>query len=127
LPSPLFPERFQPITAAAMCTVAINFLEPGAFNALNLSISYPYLINFHDFAGNIQEGMKHQMWGAGCNSVPTGHDFPDNSNFYFLFFTMGTGPFSKCENRSGSQIGCQVRTWAVLTSSGNLQSGSLDS
>ncbi len=93
LPSPLFPERFQPITAAAMCTVAINFLEPGAFNALNLSISYPYLIKFHDFAGNIQEGMKHQMWGAGCNSVPTGHDFPDNSNIYFLFSYHGNRTF----------------------------------
>ncbi len=29
LACPFFPERFQPITAAAMCTV----LEPGAFNA----------------------------------------------------------------------------------------------
>jgi hypothetical protein len=28
-----FSERFQPITAAALCTVAINVLEPGAFNA----------------------------------------------------------------------------------------------
>jgi hypothetical protein len=27
-----FPERFEPIAAAAMCTVAINVLEPGAFN-----------------------------------------------------------------------------------------------
>jgi hypothetical protein len=27
-----FPEHFQPITAAAMCTVAINVLKPGAFN-----------------------------------------------------------------------------------------------
>jgi hypothetical protein len=27
-----FPERFQPIAAAAMCSVAINVLEPGAFN-----------------------------------------------------------------------------------------------
>jgi len=35
---------------------------------LSLSISYPYLIEFHDFADNIQQGMKHQM---GCNSVPT--------------------------------------------------------
>jgi hypothetical protein len=126
LPSPFFPDRFQPITAAAMCTVAINFLE---LLMLNLSISYPYFIKFHDFADNSQEGMKHQMWGAGCNSdsVPTGPDFPDNSNIYFLFFTMRTGPFSKCENRSGSQIGCQVRAWAVVTSSDNLQSGFFDS
>jgi len=27
-----FPERLQPITAAAMCTVTVNVLEPGAFN-----------------------------------------------------------------------------------------------
>jgi hypothetical protein len=31
---------------------------------LSLSISYPYLIEFHDFVGSIQEGMKHQMGGA---------------------------------------------------------------
>ncbi len=43
------------------------------------------------------------------------HDFPDSSNIYFLFFTMRTGPFSKCENRSDSQMGYQVRTWTVLT------------
>jgi hypothetical protein len=31
---------------------------------LSLSISFPYLIKFHDFADNGQEGMKHQMRGA---------------------------------------------------------------
>jgi len=31
---------------------------------LSLSISYPYLIKFHDFVDNNQEGMKHQMKGA---------------------------------------------------------------
>jgi len=56
-----FRERFQPITAAAMCTLTIHVLEPGAFN---LSISYPYLIKFHYFANNSQEGIKHQMRGA---------------------------------------------------------------
>jgi len=50
---------------------------------------------------------------GGCNSGPTGHDFKDNFNIYFLFFTIRTGPFPKCENRSGFQIGCQVRTWVV--------------
>jgi hypothetical protein len=39
--------------------------------------------------------------------------------FVFLFFIMRTGAFSKCENQSGSQIGCQVKTWAVLISSEN--------
>jgi hypothetical protein len=46
------------MTAAAICTVAINVLEPGAFNAES---QYPYLIKFHDFANNSQEGTKHQM------------------------------------------------------------------
>jgi len=31
---------------------------------LSLNISYPYLIKFHDFADNSQEGMKHQMKGT---------------------------------------------------------------
>ncbi len=31
---------------------------------LSLRISYPYLIEFHYFADNSQEGMKHQMRGA---------------------------------------------------------------
>jgi hypothetical protein len=53
-------------------------------------------------------------WGVQLR--PNGASWlPDNSNIYFLFFTMRTGPFSKCENRSDSQMGCQVRTWAVLT------------
>jgi len=58
-----FPERLlQPITAAAMCTVVINvFLSPVH---LILSISYPYLIKFHDYEDNSPEGMKHQMRGA---------------------------------------------------------------
>jgi hypothetical protein len=31
---------------------------------LSLSISYPNLIEFHDFPDNIQKGMKHRMGGA---------------------------------------------------------------
>jgi hypothetical protein len=79
---------------------------------LSLSISYPYLLKFHYFADNSQERMKHQM--GGCNSGPTGHDFPHNSIIYFLFSTMRTGPFSRCENLSGSH-------WTVFTSNENLQ------
>jgi len=75
---------------------------------LSLSISYPYLIEFHDFADNIQED---EASNGGCNSGPTGRDFLDNANnIWFLFFTMRIGPFSKCQNRFGSQIGCQVKT-----------------
>jgi hypothetical protein len=71
---------------------------------LSLSISYPYLIKFHDFESGGDEASN-----GGCNSGPIGHDFPHNSTIYFLFFTMRTGPFPKCEDRSSSQIECQVR------------------
>ncbi len=46
-----FPERFQPITTAAMCTIAINLLEPGAFNAES-QYFIPLFNKFHDFADN---------------------------------------------------------------------------
>ncbi len=106
-----------------MCTVAINVLEPGAFNAISV---------FHTLIYKISLLSRPQPRGdeaskGGCNSGSTGHDFSDNFNIYFFIFTMRTGPFSKCENRSSFQIGCQVTTWAVLTSSENLQSGSHDS
>jgi hypothetical protein len=45
-----------------MCTVTVNVLEPVQL-ILSLSISYPYVIKFHDFVHNSQEGMKHQMRG----------------------------------------------------------------
>jgi hypothetical protein len=45
---------------------------------LSLSILYPYLIKFHDFADNSQEGMKHQMMGA--TEDQKAHDFIDKSN-----------------------------------------------
>jgi hypothetical protein len=40
------------------------FVENSLHLILSLSISYHYLIKFHDFADNSQEGMKHQMRGA---------------------------------------------------------------
>ncbi len=46
-----------------MCTAAINVLEPGAFS-VESQYFIPYLIKFHDFADNSQEGMKHQMGSA---------------------------------------------------------------
>jgi len=55
---PFFPEHLQPIIDV-MCIVAINVLEPCAFNHES-----QYLIKFHDFVDNSQEGMKHQMTGA---------------------------------------------------------------
>jgi hypothetical protein len=49
----------------------------------SLSISYSYLIKFHDFADNNQEGMKHQTRSA-TQASPTGHDFIYNSNVVAL-------------------------------------------
>jgi hypothetical protein len=37
---------------------------------LILSISYPYLIKFHDFADNIQEGMKQPNVKGGVQLSP---------------------------------------------------------
>jgi hypothetical protein len=31
---------------------------------LSFNIPYPYVIKFHDFVDNSQEGMKHQIRGA---------------------------------------------------------------
>jgi hypothetical protein len=45
---------------------------------LSLSISYPYLIKFHDFADNPQEG--DEASNEGCNSGLIGHDFTVNFN-----------------------------------------------
>ncbi len=54
-------KRLQSITADAMFTVSIML---SSLTHLILSISCSYLIKFHDFADNNQEGMKHQMRGA---------------------------------------------------------------
>jgi hypothetical protein len=68
-------------------------------------ISYPYLIKFHDFVDNSQQEGDEEASNGGWNSCPTGHDFPDNSNIYFLKkIPMRTGPFSKCEHLSGSHL-----------------------
>jgi hypothetical protein len=53
-----FPEGLQPITAAAMCTLALNVL---VHLILSLSFSYPYLIKFHYFANNRGWSIK---WGV---------------------------------------------------------------
>ncbi len=38
----------------------------------SLSISYPYLIKFHDFAENSQQGMLDEASNEGCNSGQQG-------------------------------------------------------
>jgi hypothetical protein len=107
------------ITAVATCTVSINVLEPGAFN-FESQYFIPLFNKISWLSGQQQRGDEAST-GGRCNSGPIGHDF----NIYritliFTFYClpMRTGPFPKCENRSGSHIGCQVRTWAVCTSSG---------
>jgi hypothetical protein len=49
----------------------------------SLSISYHYLIEFHDFVDNIQEGMKHQM--AGATQAQQGMTFQIILIFTFYF------------------------------------------
>ncbi len=51
----------------------------------SLQISYPFLTKFHDFADNKQPGGD-EASNKGCNSGPTGHDFPDNSTVSVFMF-----------------------------------------
>ncbi len=57
-----FVERFQPITAT-ICAVAINVLDPGAFNPES-QYFIPLFNKIHDFVDNNQEQMKHPIRGA---------------------------------------------------------------
>jgi hypothetical protein len=58
-----FPECFQLTIVATMCTIAINVFEHGAFN-VEFQFLYPYLIKFHDFVDNSQEGINIKWGGA---------------------------------------------------------------
>jgi hypothetical protein len=60
-------------------TVAINVLEPGAFNPESqyFFIHTLCLIKFHDFADNSQEGMKHQTRAE--TQAQQGMTFTENS------------------------------------------------
>ncbi len=46
------------------CYVYCSYKCFGAWFILSVSTSYPYLIKFHYFANNSQEGVKHQIRGA---------------------------------------------------------------
>jgi len=94
-----------------MWTVAINILEPGAFN----SESQYFIPLFNRISWLfVQHPTGNEASNGGCNSGPIGHDFQDNSNIYLFVITMRIGSFSRCEIRFGFHIGCQVRTWAVF-------------
>ncbi len=73
-------QRFQPI-AAAMCTVIINDLEPGAFNPE--SQYFIHLFNKISGLCGQQPGVG-EASNEGCNLDPTGHDFTDNSIIYSI-------------------------------------------
>ncbi len=51
---------------------------------LSLSISYPYLTEFHDFVDNIQQGMKHEMRGATLAQQGMTFKITLIFTFYFL-------------------------------------------
>jgi hypothetical protein len=71
-----FPERFQPIAAAAMCSVAINVLEPGAFNPE----SYYFIPLFNKISWLCRQQPGGDEASNEGYSGPTGHDLTDNSN-----------------------------------------------
>jgi hypothetical protein len=82
----LFPERLQPIAAADMCTVAINILEPCTFHPE--SQCFIPLINKISWLCGQQPGGD-EASNEGCNSGPTGHDFPDNSTKWKILEKSG--------------------------------------
>jgi hypothetical protein len=80
-----FPERLQPITGPAMCTVGIDVPAHETCLMLSLSISYPDLIKFHYFAdNNSQEGVKHLVKGA--THVQESMTLLDNSTVWVILF-----------------------------------------
>jgi hypothetical protein len=95
-----------------MCIIAINVFEPDAFN-VESQYFIPLFNRISWLCGQHPKG--YETSNGRCNLDPTWHDFPNNSNIYFLFVTMRTWPFSKCENQFDSQIGCQVKTWVIFT------------
>jgi len=74
---PSFLEGFQPITAIAMCTVVINVLKPGAFNAES-QYFIPLFNKISWLCGQRPRG--DEASNERGNSGPTGHNFTDNSN-----------------------------------------------
>jgi hypothetical protein len=98
-----FPERFQPITAAAMCTVTINVLEPGAFN-LESQYLIPLFTNFSWLCG--QQPVGDDASNEGCNSGPTRHDFTDKS---IVSLQIRYVP-----NKSSYPAICMVSWWSVF-------------
>jgi len=86
LPCPFVPERLHPITAAAMCPIAINVLEPCAFHPE--SQCFIPLINKISWLCGQQPGGD-EASNEGCNSGPTGHDFLDNSTKWKILEKTG--------------------------------------
>ncbi len=81
-----FPECIQPVTAAALCTVAINVLVPRAFN-LESQYFIPW---FNKIAWLCRQRPRgDESSNVGCNSGPTRHHVMDNSIFNYF-----TGPWT---------------------------------
>jgi len=93
LPCPFFFSTLS--TAAAMCTVAINVLEPRAFNPE--SQYFIPLFNKISWLCGQQPGVdeaSNEEWNSG----PTGHDFMNNSNICakVAILTQGTAQSNNC-------------------------------
>jgi hypothetical protein len=75
-PCPFFPPWTPSSNHWCICTVAINVLEPPAFNPE--SQYFKPLFNKISWLCGQQPGGD-EASNEGCNSGPTGHDFRDNS------------------------------------------------
>ncbi len=102
-------ERLQPITAAAMWTVAINVLEPLAFNSE--SQYFIPLFNKISWLCRQQPGGD-EASNERCNSGPTGHDFTDD--FIMLWNVPCAGNYARIVWFK------LIRSWMEMTSRKNL-------
>ncbi len=78
-----FPKRLQPITAPALCTVAINVLAPPALNPES-QYFIPLFNKISLLCG--QQSGGDEASNEGCNTGPRRHGFTDNSDVHQIVF-----------------------------------------
>jgi hypothetical protein len=95
-----FRESLQPITAAAMCTVAINVLEPSAFSPESQHFT-PLFIKISLLCGQQSGGDEASKWEVQTQAQQ-GTTFRITLMFTFYFLPWEPDPSQN------------VRTWSVL-------------
>jgi len=126
-----FPKCFQPITIVVMGIVAINVLEPSAFN-----VEFLYFVPLFNRISWLcgQRPRRDETSNGGWNYGPIWHDFQDNSNIYFIFCTTDSSQNVKSDSILKLVVRWKPKQYSlncfhqiVFTSNEKFQSGSLNS